>query len=65
MDNVKMIILAVSLSMGLGVTLVPDILTNMPQMIKNIFASGISTGGIFAILLNIILPDPVKSNVRL
>ncbi len=51
-----MIILAVSLSMGLGVTLVPDILSNMPQMVKNIFSSGISTGGIFAILLNIILP---------
>lgn len=58
-----MMILAVSLSMGLGVTLVPDILKNMPQMIKNIFSSGIATGGIFAILLNIVLPRP-KAPIR-
>jgi len=56
LTNRDMIILAVSLSMGLGVTLVPDILNNMPQMVKNVFASGITTGGIFAIVLNIILP---------
>ncbi len=56
-DRRAMIILAVSLSMGLGVTLVPDILKNMPEIIKNIFSSGISTGGIFAIFLNILLPQ--------
>ncbi len=56
LTNRDMIILAVSLAMGLGVTLVPDILKNMPQMVKNIFASGITTGGIFAIFLNILLP---------
>ena len=57
--NRDMIILAVSLAMGLGVTLVPDILKNMPQLIKNIFASGITTGGIFAILLNVLLPRKI------
>jgi len=55
-DRRAMIVLAVSFSMGLGVVLVPDILKNMPQLVKSVFSSGITTGGIFAILLNIILP---------
>ena len=50
------IILAVSLGLGLGVTFVPEILENMPELIKSLFASGISTGGISALLLNLILP---------
>ncbi|MDJ0634485.1 MAG: nucleobase:cation symporter-2 family protein [Xenococcaceae cyanobacterium MO_188.B29] len=50
------IILALSLGLGLGVTFVPDILDQMPALVKNIFSSGISTGGITALLLNLILP---------
>ncbi|VEP15602.1 putative transporter [Hyella patelloides LEGE 07179] len=49
------IILAISLGLGLGVTFVPEILENMPVLVKNLFSSGISTGGITALLLNIIL----------
>lgn len=50
------IILAVALSMGLGVTFVPEILDASPDIIKNIFSSGISTGGLTALILNMILP---------
>ncbi len=50
------IILALSLGLGLGVSVVPDILSQMPSLIKSIFSSGISTGGITALLLNIVLP---------
>lgn len=50
------IILAVSLGLGLGVTFVPEILDKMPALVKSLFASGISTGGITALLLNMILP---------
>jgi xanthine permease XanP len=50
------IILAVALSMGLGVTFVPEILDASPELIKNIFSSGISTGGLTALFLNIVLP---------
>jgi len=50
------IILAVALGLGLGVTFVPEILENMPPLVKSLFASGISTGGITALLLNLILP---------
>ncbi len=50
------IILAISLGLGLGVTFVPEILENLPELVKNLFSSGISTGGITALLLNLILP---------
>ena len=50
------IILALSLGLGLGVSVVPEILGQMPPLIQSIFSSGISTGGIAALLLNIILP---------
>ncbi|PSB11781.1 xanthine permease XanP [Pleurocapsa sp. CCALA 161] len=50
------IILAVALSMGLGVTFVPEILEASPELIKSIFSSGISTGGLTALILNMILP---------
>ncbi|MEM8719648.1 MAG: nucleobase:cation symporter-2 family protein [Cyanobacteria bacterium P01_G01_bin.39] len=50
------IILAVALGLGLGVTFVPEILEVSPPLIKSLFASGISTGGITALVLNIILP---------
>lgn len=52
------IILAVSLGLGLGVSVVPDILDQMPGLVKSIFASGISTGGLTALFLNIVLPGP-------
>lgn len=50
------LILAVSLGMGLGVTFAPDILDQMPSLFKNIFSSGISAGGITALVMNILLP---------
>ena len=50
------IILAVSLGLGLGVTFIPEILQQLPPLVKSIFSSGISTGGITALLLNIFLP---------
>lgn len=52
------IILAVSLGLGLGVSVVPDLLDQMPTLVKSIFASGISTGGLTALILNIFLPGP-------
>lgn len=50
------IILATSLGLGLGVTFAPDVLDNMPELVKSIFASGIATGGLCALILNILLP---------
>lgn len=56
LDKRASVILAVSLGLGLGVSVVPDALDKMPTLIKSIFSSGISTGGLTALVLNIVLP---------
>ena len=50
------IILATSLGLGLGVSVVPDIVEQLPPLAKSIFSSGISTGGLTALVLNMVLP---------
>jgi xanthine permease XanP len=56
MDNRSAIIVAVSFAFGLGVTFAPDTLEQLPQLIKDVFSSGIATGAIVALLLNLIMP---------
>lgn len=56
MDVRSSMIVAVSLSFGLGVTFSPESLANMPQVIKDVFSSGIAAGAIAALLLNLVLP---------
>lgn len=46
------LVMAISFAMGLSVELVPNILDKMPEVIHNIFSSGITTGGLTAILAN-------------
>ena len=46
------LVMAISFAMGLSVELVPGILDKMPDIIKNIFSGGITTGGLTAILAN-------------
>ncbi len=46
------LVMAISFSLGLSVEMVPNILYQMPETIKNIFSSGITTGGLAAILTN-------------
>ncbi|NBD32080.1 MAG: xanthine permease XanP [Cyanobacteria bacterium] len=50
------LIIAMSLGLGLGVTFSPDILEQLPPLLKNIFSSGIATGGITALVLNLFIP---------
>lgn len=49
------LVLAASLSLGLGVELMPDILNAAPDAVKGIFSSGITTGGLVAILSNLLI----------
>lgn len=49
------LVLAVSFACGLGVELVPNILSQAPEIISRIFSSGIATGGVVAILANIFI----------
>ncbi|MEO1208314.1 MAG: nucleobase:cation symporter-2 family protein [Cyanobacteria bacterium J06638_20] len=55
-DRRSLIIIAVSLALGLGVVYVPELMADKPALLRNVFSSGISTGGITAILLNWLLP---------
>lgn len=50
------LILVVSLGLGMGVTFVPEILENTPYLIRSVFSSGIATGGIAALALNMVVP---------
>ncbi len=49
-------IIALSLGIGLGVSQHPEILQFTPEWLRTLFSSGIAAGGITAILLNLILP---------
>lgn len=55
LDRKATLVLAISFSMGLGVELYPEILTQFPDTIKNIFSSGITTGGVAAIISNMVI----------
>jgi xanthine permease XanP len=63
LDRRSTIIIAVSLALGLGVVFVPELFNNQPALIKNMFASATSTGGLTAILLSWLLPQtPTPAN---
>lgn len=49
------LVLAVSFACGLGVELVPDIFMQAPGWVKGIFSSGITTGGLTAIIANAVI----------
>lgn len=49
------LVLAISFGLGLGVELCPDILSAAPVAVKNIFSSGLVTGGVTAILSNALI----------
>lgn len=54
-DRKATLVMALSFSFGLSVELVPDILCQLPDTLRNIFSSGITTGGLTAILANLLI----------
>lgn len=61
-DRRNMLVVSVSLTLGLGVIFKPDILSHFPTAIQTIFGSGVTTGTISAIALNILLPNSIIKN---
>lgn len=57
----NLLIIAISMGLGLGVTFRPDVIQNLPEAIRMIFSSGISTGTIAALILNAVLKESPKS----
>ena len=56
LDHRGLLILAVSLGVGVGVGFDPDVLKPLPDTIELVFSSGITSGGLTALVLNILLP---------
>ena len=54
-DRNATLVMALSFSLGLSVELVPEILSQLPETVRNIFSSGITTGGVTAILANALI----------
>ncbi len=55
----NMVIFAVSLSVGLGLQLVPDALQHMPSTAKVLLTSGLLPAAFLAIILNLVLPEDI------
>ena len=49
------LVMAISFAMGLSVEMVPDILKQLPDSLQGIFSSGITTGGLTAIITNMVI----------
>jgi xanthine permease XanP len=57
LDRRSLLIMAASFGIGLGVSMRPDLLAEMPDLVRNIFGSAVTSGGLTAILLSVILPE--------
>lgn len=51
----EILVIAISLAGGLSVEFMPEILNGMPEELRNIMSSGITTGGVLAILSNLLI----------
>ncbi len=61
-DRRGLLIMAISFGFGLGVTFEPTILEHFPPIFKSIFSSGITTGGLTAIVANVLLPKSLSEH---
>lgn len=57
LDGRAITVIALTISLGVGVTAAPEVLQGFPRLWRDIFGSGITTGGLTAFLANLILPD--------
>jgi xanthine permease XanP len=63
LDRRNMLIIATSFGVGLGVAAQPQLLHRMPQLVQNLFDSAITSGGITALVMCLLLPEPKHSIV--
>lgn len=55
LDHRATLVIAASLALGMGVELMPSILQHLPEGVRTIFSSGITTGGLVAIICNLLI----------
>ena len=51
----ELLIISVAFALGIGVTVRPDVLSGLPAAVQMVLSSGISTGTLAALILNIVL----------
>jgi xanthine permease XanP len=56
LDRRSMLIIATSFGVGLGIAAQPALLHHMPKLVQNLFDSAITSGGITALLMSLLLP---------
>lgn len=56
LDRRAVLIMAAAFATGIGVELVPDVINSLPEGLRIILRSGITTGGLTALFLQVILP---------
>ena len=65
-DNSNLLVIACSVSLGLGATVVPELFSSLPEAIRIVVGDGIITGSLTAIALNLILtPRKKKSDPKM
>ncbi|WP_297327702.1 nucleobase:cation symporter-2 family protein [uncultured Bartonella sp.] len=57
LDRRALLIIAIALSVGVGVPQVPAFVSHLPVFVADIMKSGLAAGGITAIILNLLLPE--------
>lgn len=56
-QQLKIVIFAIAISLGLGLQLEPDALQQMPDTLRVLATSGILPAALIAIVLNLLLPE--------
>ncbi|WP_249677946.1 uracil-xanthine permease family protein [Pseudomonas abieticivorans] len=62
LDRRNMLIIATSFGVGLGVASQPNLLHLLPKLAQNLFDSAITSGGITALVMCLLLPEPKNSS---
>ncbi|MEX5542544.1 uracil-xanthine permease family protein [Pseudomonas poae] len=63
LDRRSMLIIATSFGVGLGIAAQPNLLHLMPTLVQNLFDSAITSGGLTAIVLCLLLPEAKATSV--
>lgn len=63
-DHRKVYIMAVSFGLGLGVTLVPQSMQQLPDLIQKVFATPITLSGLSAIVLSLVIPENAGKTIK-
>lgn len=62
LDRRSMLIIATSFGVGLGIAAQPTLLHHLPQWVQSLFDSAITSGGLTAIVMSLMLPEAKETN---